>query len=76
MVDEELRAKVIARAKEKVRKCKPLAILESLTLIEYIEELEAAQHSVQADGAKCPDCGGNLWDWYCANCHREFTPHR
>lgn len=61
MVDEELRTKVIARAKEKVRNMRPLAILEAVTLIDYIEELEAAQQSAQAGGAlvcPCPYCLG------------------
>lgn len=58
MVDEKLRANVIARAKKKVSECKPLTILETITLMEYIKELEAAQQSTQAD----------VNTWTCANC--------
>ncbi len=69
MVDEELRARIINRAKVKLGKMKELSILEAVTLLEYIEELESrpTQHALDAAGFcahgyqppvvhLCPDC--------------------
>jgi hypothetical protein len=57
MVDEKLRKRIIERAKSKLG-VKILTILEAVALQEYIEELEAAQHRVQADLAiTCDKCG-------------------
>lgn len=60
MADEELRAKIVARAKLKISRSQVLAILESVTLLEYIEELEAAQPSVKRTAVHRDDCAVNV----------------
>lgn len=52
MVDEELRARIISRAKVKVGKMEYLSILEAVTLLEYIEELESRPTQRGADLSK------------------------
>lgn len=66
MVNEELRAKLIARAKLKIERAKPLAILEAVTLLEYIEEIEAAQQGVQRTADKRCEKHSVV---YCAECY-------
>jgi hypothetical protein len=68
MVDEELRARIINRAKVKLGKMKELSILEAVTLLEYIEELESRPTPLAVDVAyECPKCGATLEkDGWCA----------
>jgi len=72
MVDEELRKRIIERAKCKLG-AKVLSILEAVTLQEYIEELEAAQQSTQEED--CP-CGGKHVPEpvCCKNCGLRYLP--
>ena len=50
MVDEELRARIISRAKMKLGKMKELSVLEAVTLLEHIEELESRPTPLAPDG--------------------------
>ena len=69
MVDEELRARIISRAKMKLGKMKELSVLEAVTLLEHIEELESRPTPLAPDGADvCHIVTHFFIDGTCAMC--------